>query len=113
MIEQGVAEPSSSPWAAPIVLVRKHDGTIRFCTDYRALNAVTKKDVYPLPRVENCLDRLGGCSLFTVLDCMTGYWQISIRPEDREKTAFITPDGLNQYRRMPFGLANALQHFKG
>ncbi|KMQ85049.1 krab-a domain-containing protein [Lasius niger] len=86
MKEQKVIKESQSPWVSPAVLVRKKDGTIRFCVDYRRLNAVTIKD--PLPRIDDILDQLSGNSWFSTLDLKSGYWQIKIRPEDREKTAF-------------------------
>lgn len=103
MKEQGVIEESSSPWVSPVVLVRKKDGTIRFCVDYRKLNAVTKKDSYPLPRIDDILDQLSGNSWFSTLDLKSGYWQVKIRPEDKEKTAFSVGNGLWQFTVMPFG----------
>ena len=93
MLDQGVIQPSISPWASPIVLVRKKDGKYRFCVDYRKLNSVTKRDARPLPRVDDLLDALQGYDLFTTLDLRSGYWQVSVSPEDREKTAFVTPTG--------------------
>ena len=107
MLKAGIATPSKSPWASPIVLVKKKDGSTRFCTDYRKLNSITKKDVYPIPRLDDALDRLGGCKYFTSLDMASGYWQIPVAEKDRAKTAFITPDGLYEYNVMPFGLCNA------
>jgi len=85
---QGVIEESFSPWVSPAVLVKKKDGTLRFCVDYRKLNAVTVKDSYPLPRINDLLDQLSGNAWFTTLDLKSGYWQIKIRPKDKEKTVF-------------------------
>lgn len=112
MITKDVIEPSSSPWASPVVLVKKKDGSWRFCVDYRNLNKVTHKDVYPLPRIDDALDCLHGAQYFSSIDLRSGYWQISVDPMDREKTAFITPDGLYQFKVMPFGLCNAPATFE-
>ena len=107
MLESGVVQPSESEWASPVVLVRKKDGGVRWCIDYRKLNELTLKDAYPLPKIEECLDTLEGATVFSTLDMQSGYWQIEVHPEDRGKTAFITRYGLFQYTRMPFGLCNA------
>ena len=107
MQKAGVIQPSQSPWSSPVVMVRKKDGSQRFCVDYRALNAVTKVDTYPLPRVDDLLDRLGGSRYFSTLDLASGYWQIPVSPGAREKTAFVVPQGLYEFRVMPFGLTNA------
>ena len=112
MKEAGVIEPSSSDWASPPVLVRKKDNTWRYCIDFRALNAVTVKDAYPLPRIDDCIDGLAGKELFCTLDMNSGYWQIPIAPEDRHKTAFITRYGLYQFLRMPFSTSNAPATFQ-
>ena len=112
MMEQGVIQASSSPWASPIVLVKKKDGTLRFCVDYRALNFVTKSDTFPLPRIDDLLDQLGKAKYFTTLDLAAGYWQILVHPDAREKTAFITHRGLYEFRVMPFGLTNAPAAFQ-
>jgi hypothetical protein len=111
MLEAGVIQPSSSEWASPPVLIRKRDGTVRWCIDYRALNAVTVKDVYPLPRVDDCLETLAGNSWFSKLDANSAYWQINVREEDRPKTAFLTEHGLFEHVRMGFGLCNAPSSF--
>ena len=102
--EQGVIQ---SPWASPIVMVRKKDSSHRFCVDYRQLNAVTKLDTFPLPRVDDLLDQLGDARFFTTLDLASGYWQIRVAPGSQEKTAFVVPHGLYEFRVMPFGLSNA------
>lgn len=107
MVEHGIVRESSSPYASPIVLVKKKSGEKRLCVDYRALNSRTKRDQYPLPRIEDLLDQLSGQSLFTSLDLASGYHQIPIAEHCREKTAFVTPDGQYEYNRVPFGLANA------
>lgn len=112
MLAAGVIEPSTSPWAAPVVLVRRKTGRWRFCADYRRLNAVTRKDSYPLPRVDDALDYLSGSSWFSSLDLRSGYWQVELDPEARPKTAFTTGQGLWQFRVMPFGLCNAPATFE-
>ena len=112
MLEQKVIEPSRSPWASPIVLVRKKDGTTRFCVDFRKLNGVTRKDAHPLPRIDDTLDSLSGAQWFSTLDLASGYWQVEVDPTDKEKTAFCTPFGLYQFRVMPFGLCNAPSTFQ-
>ncbi|KAE9176263.1 hypothetical protein PF005_g25037 [Phytophthora fragariae] len=94
MLRAGVIEEGNGAWGFPVVLVRKRDGEVRFCVDYRALNKVTKRDVYPLPRIDETLEALGGARLFTTLDLKAGYWQISVAPEDRDKIAFTTKQGL-------------------
>ena len=105
MQEEGVISPSSSSWASPVVLVRKKDGSHRFCVDYRNLNAVTKWDRYPLPRVDDLLDQMQKSQYFT-LD------QIRVHEKSREKTAFVTPQGQFEFLAMPFGLANAPSVFQ-
>ena len=107
MLSSGVIEECESPWASPVVLVRKKDGSIRYCVDYRKLNAVTIKDSYPLPLTQDCLDELSGSSWFSTLDLQSGYWQIEVDPNDRQKTAFASRSGLYQFKVMPFGLTNA------
>ena len=87
-------------------MVRKKDDTHRFCIDYRQLNAVTKADTHPLPRIDDLLDQLGQCWFFSTLDLAAWYWQIRVGDTSREKTAFVTAQGLYEFRVMPFGLTN-------
>ena len=103
----GVVKPSKSPWSSPVVLVRKRDGTLRFCVDYRVLNSVTKPDMFPLPGISDLLDQLGKSKYYTTLDLASGYWQIRVHTNSQEKTAFTTHQGLIEFRVMPFGVMNA------
>ena len=112
MIEANVIEPAQSEWASPIVFAPKKDGTLRFCVDYRKLNAATIADTYPLPRIDDCLDSLGDATIFTTLDANSGYWQVPVAHEDRDKTTFTTFMGTFRHKRMPFGLRNAPATFQ-
>ena len=103
----GVIKPSKSPWSSQVVLVRKRDGTLRFCVDYRTLNSLTKPDVFPLPRISDLLDQLGKSKYYTTLDLASGYWQIRVHADSQEKTAFVTHQGLFEFQVMPFGVMNA------
>ena len=107
MLESGVIRPSSSPWSSPIVMVKKKDGSNRFCVDFRKLNNVLVKNSYPLPNIEDMLLNLGKAKFYTCLDLKSGYWQIKIIEEDKQKTAFACHLGLFEFNKMPFGLASA------
>ena len=98
MLRTGVVQPSQSPWPSSVVLVRKKDGSLHFCIDYHPLNAVTKPDLFTLPRIDDLLDQLGKSKFFSTLDLASGYWQIKVQQESREKMAFITNNGLYEFR---------------
>jgi len=112
MLQSGVIEPSCSPWLSPVVLVKKKDGSLRFCVDYRGLNAVTKKDTYPLPRIDALIDELGPTDTFTTLDARAAYWAVEVEPSDRPKTAFSDGYRLFHFCRLPFGLSTAPTTFQ-
>ena len=112
MERDGVIERSTSEWAFPIVLVRKKDGSMRMCVDFRRLNAVAEADAYPVPRVDDIIDSLGDARYLTTLDLARGYWQVPVEVESRSRTAFATPYGLFQFRVMPFGLHGAPATFQ-
>ena len=112
MLEQKLIEPSRSEWASNVVMVKKKDGTLRFCVDYRKLNAATVKDVYPLPRIESCLDTLAGSCWFSTFDLRAGYHQVKLHPKDAHKTTFITRRGSFKFQVLPFGLCNAPATFE-
>ena len=107
MLENGIIEESSSPFASPCVLVTKKDGTLRFCIDFRQINHYTVKDRLPVPRVDSSLEALEGSTLFSSLDLASGYWQVAMHPDDAAKTAFVTETNMYQFKVMPFGLCNA------
>ena len=94
MEKNGIIEKSESEWAFPLMIVTKKDGWVRLCVDYRKLNQNTKFDAYPMPRIEELLDRIGDAHFITILDLAKGYWQVPMSAEDREKMAFVSPNGL-------------------
>ena len=107
MLKQQVIQPSESPWSSPVVIVTKKNGEVRFCCDYRKINKITKKDSWPLPRIDEALDTLAGSTCFTSLDMFSGYWMLPLSAQAREKTAFITHMGLYEWKVLPFGLTAA------
>ena len=107
MLQHDLIRPSFSPWASPVVLVKKKDGSQRFCVDYRKLNAVTRKDTYPLPLISSIFDRMGKAKIFSTIDLHCGYWQFGIKEEDKMKTAFTDGHGLYEFNVLPFGLTGA------
>ena len=112
MLENDIIEHSSSDWSSPCILVPKPDGTYRLCTDYRKVNAVTKTDSYPIPRIDDCIDKIGSAMFVSKFDLLKGYWQVPLTEKAKEVSAFVTPDGLYQYKVMPFGMKNAPATFQ-
>lgn len=112
LLDNSLIEESFSTWSSPIVMVKKKDGTYRFCVDYRKLNSVTVKDSHPLPRTDDTIDALSGNTMFSTLDLSSGFWQVEMSPEDKEKTAFTTGDSLYQFKVMPMGLTNSSSTFQ-
>ena len=100
-----------SDWASPMIIVPKKDGKWRICVDYKPLNAATRANHYPLPHIDDILDRVAGHQMYSLCDGYSSYFQIDIAPEDRVKTTFLTPWGCFDYKRMPFGLKNAPSHY--
>ncbi|GKB06033.1 putative reverse transcriptase domain-containing protein [Tanacetum coccineum] len=111
LLDKGFIRPSSSPWGAPILFVKKKDGSMRMCIDYRKLNKVMVKNVYPLPRIDDLFDQLQGARWFSKIDLRSGYHQLKVREEDIPKTAFRTRYGHYEFVVMHFGLTNAPEIF--
>jgi hypothetical protein len=111
LLEKGFTCPSSSPWGAPVIFIPKKDGTQRLCVDYHALNEVTVKNKYPLPRIDDMFDQLRGACVFSKIDLRSGYHQLKIRECDISKTTFVSRYGLYEYTVMSFGLTNAPTYF--
>ena len=106
MLQNGIIEQSQSQWSSPCVLVPKPDGSYRFCTDFWRVNAVTKSDSYPIPRVDDCIDQIGHAQYISKLGLLKGYQQVPLTERAKEISAFVTPDRSYQYKVMPFGMKN-------
>ena len=112
LLENDFIEPSNSEWSSPCILVPKPDGTYRLCTDYRKVNGVTKTDSFPIPRIDDCIDKIGKAKYVTKFDLLKGFWQIPLTDNAKEASAFVTPDGLFRYKVMPFGMKNSPATFQ-
>ena len=112
MLKNDIIEESQSNWSSPCILVPKHDGGFRFCTDFRKVNDKTKSDSFPIPRIADCIDQIGNAKFVSTFDMLKGYWQVPLTQRAREISAFVTPSGLYQYKIMPFGMKNAPATFQ-
>ena len=112
MLKNDIIEESQSNWSSPCILVPKHDGGFRFCTDFRKVNDKTKSDSFPIPRIADCIDQIGNAKFVSTFDMLKGYWQVPLTQRAREVSAFVTPSGLYQYKVMPFGMKNAPATFQ-
>ena len=111
MLEANIIQLSTSPWISSIIIVSKKNEKKRFCVNYRKLNAITQKDIYLLPRIDEIMDSLGNAHWFSSMDLTFGYWQIEMKEEDKSKTAFISRQGFFKFNVMSFGLCNTLATF--
>jgi Reverse transcriptase (RNA-dependent DNA polymerase) len=111
-MEKGLMRESSSSWGSPVLFVKKTDDTWRMCVDYRTLNRKTRKNTYPLPRINDCIDQLGAATFLSTIDLTRGYWQVRIKETDIPKTAFNTRNGKYEFLVMPFGSTNAPATFQ-
>ena len=107
MLKHDTIKPSSRSWSSPCILVAKPDGSNRFVTDFRRVNSVTKPDSFPIPRLLDCIDKMGNAKYISVFDCLKGYWELPLTDHAREVSAFCTPRGLWQYKVAPFGMRNS------
>ncbi len=112
MKDNGIIEESNSDWSSPCILVPKSDSSFRFCTDFRKVNLVSKSDTFPLPRIDDCIDHIGQAKFVTTFDLLKGYWQVPLTPRAKQISTFVTPQGLFQYKVLPFGLKNAPATFQ-
>ena len=112
LLENDFIEPSSSNWSSPCILVPKPDGSYRMCTDYRKVNNVTKSDSFPIPRMDDCIDKIGGAKFVTKFHLLKGFWQVPLTERAKEVSAFAVPNGLYQYKVMPFGMKNSPATFQ-
>ena len=113
MLQNNIIEPSKSEWSSPCILVPKPDGSFRFVTDFRKVNQCTKTNSYPIPRIDDCIDKIGNAKFVSKFDLLKGYWQVPLTHRAKEISAFCTPDALYQYCVMPFGMKNAAATFQG
>ena len=112
MFKNDLIEPSKSNWSSPCILVPKPDGSYRLCTDYRKVNTVTKTDTYPIPRIDDCIYKIGNARNVSKFDLLKDFWKVPLTKRAKEISAFVTPDGLFQYKVMPFGIKNSHATFQ-